>query len=91
MATGNATAIRTPTYRFRAGTDSLDIPKRPDLTTFLTGSATTPPSQYAFVRRGKVLCFFADPDVALEAGARSFRDREFSVIGVVARKVILPH
>ena len=61
------------------------------LTKFLADSATTAPSQYAFVRHGKVLCFYADPYVALEAGARSFRDREFSVIDVVARKVILPH
>ncbi|MGL4959770.1 MAG: hypothetical protein ACRC67_00955 [Inquilinus sp.] len=61
------------------------------LTTFLAGPAATAPSHYAFVRRGKVLCFFADSNVALEAGARSFRDREFSVIDVAARKVILPH
>lgn len=61
------------------------------LTKFLADSATTSPSQYAFVRRGKVLCFYADSDVALEAGARSFRDREFSVIDVIAKKVILPH
>ena len=58
---------------------------------FLAESTAMAPSQYAFVRRGKVLCFFADPYVALEAGAQSFRDREFSVIDVVARKAILPH
>lgn len=37
------------------------------LTTFLADSATMAPSQYAFIRRCKVLCFFADPHLALGA------------------------
>lgn len=61
------------------------------LVRFLADSATTAPSQYAFVRRGKVMCFYADSGVALECGARCFPDREFSVIDIYARKVVLPH
>jgi hypothetical protein len=62
-----------------------------DLDRFLAESATAAPSQYAFVRRGRVMCFYADSAVALEAGARCFPDREFSVIDIHARKVVLPH
>ena len=58
---------------------------------FLAESATAAPSQYAFVRRGRVMCFYADSAVALEVGARCFPDREFSVVDVHARKVVLPH
>ncbi|WP_225767664.1 hypothetical protein [Inquilinus sp. Marseille-Q2685] len=61
------------------------------LAKFLAGSAVAAPSQYAFVRRGRVMCFYADVSVALEVGSRSFPDHEFSVIDVQAQKVVLPH
>ncbi|MFE0757923.1 hypothetical protein ACFW16_28440 [Inquilinus sp. NPDC058860] len=61
------------------------------LAKFLADSAMAAPSHYAFVRRGKVMCFYADASVALEVGSRSFPDREFSVIDVQAQKVVLPH
>jgi hypothetical protein len=59
------------------------------LARFLAEFGANPPSQYAFIRRGKVMCFYADAGVALEAGSRSFPDQEFSVVDVRARKVIL--
>lgn len=58
---------------------------------FLAESAGAAPSRFAFVRRGRVICFYADSAVALEVGAHCFPDREFSVIDVLARKVVLPH
>ncbi|MGK9234731.1 hypothetical protein KXS07_23485 [Inquilinus limosus] len=61
------------------------------LAKFLAELGTSAPSHYAFVRRGKVMCFYADSDAALEAGLRSFPDHEFSVIDVQAQKVVLPH
>ncbi|OWJ57062.1 hypothetical protein [Inquilinus limosus] len=58
---------------------------------FLADAAIAAPSRYAFVRRGKVICFYADSAVALEVGAHCFPDREFSIIDVQARKLVLPH
>jgi hypothetical protein len=43
---------------------------------------------YALVRRGKVMCFFGDADVAADSGSQAYPDRAFSVIDVRARRVV---
>lgn len=60
-----------------AGKADVDV-----LVKFLAEPAVAVRSQYAFVRRGKVMCFYADASVAFEVGSRSFPDHEFSVIDV---------